>query len=208
MPEPRSGKTPFPLRIVPPRFLDGAEYSIAQRLGWHENRPLVHVTVDMRLILVQSPRNTPGDSVSYFAPQISWGRARPSRLSRRRGRPRPDHPHRIVPGAVRARCSCDCRPGGVMLTRGSPGALFDSVPGLHTGGAWAARVELIPARDRVLLVQGTRSCPPSNRSTSRIITSRIACNAVKDAPAQSASRSGYHGPRAVMGTTQTPSGRR
>lgn len=127
MPEPRSGKTPFPLRIVPPRFLDGAEcsdgaeYSIAQRLSRHEHRPLVHVNADMRLILVQSPRNTPGDSVSYFAPQISWGRARPSRLSRRRGRPRPDHPHRIVPGAVRARCSCDCRPGGVMLTRGSPG---------------------------------------------------------------------------------------
>lgn len=208
MPEPRSGKTPFPLRIVPPRFLDGAEYSIAQRLGWHENRPLVHVNADMRLILVLSLRNAPGDSVSYFALQVSWGRARSRRLSRRRGSPRPEHRQRIVPGAVGARCSCDCRPGGVMLTRGSPGTLFDNVPGLHTGGAWAARVELIPARDRVLLVQGMRSCPPSNRSTSRIITSRIACNAVKDAPAQSASRSGYHGPRAVMGTTQTPSGRR
>lgn len=111
MPEPRSGKTPFPLRIVPPRFLDGAEYSIAQRLGWHENRPLVHVTVDMRLILVQSPRNAPGDSVSYFAPQISWGRARPSRLLRRGGRPRPDHRQQIVPGAG----------GGSVLMRLPPG---------------------------------------------------------------------------------------
>ena len=65
--DPRSGKIPFPLRIVPQRFLDGAEYSIAQRLGWHENRPLVHVNADMRLILVLSLRNAPGDSVSYFA---------------------------------------------------------------------------------------------------------------------------------------------
>lgn len=140
MPEPRSGKIPFPLRAVPPRFLDGAEcsddaeYSIAQRLSRHERRPLVHVNADMRLILVLSPRNAPGDSVSYFALQASRGRARSRRLSRRRGSPRPDHRQRITPGAVGARCSCDCRPGGVMLTRGSPGTLSGNVPGLHTGG--------------------------------------------------------------------------
>ncbi len=134
MPEPRSGKIPFPLRAVPPRFLDGAEYSIAQRLRRHENRSLAHVNADMRLILVLSPRNAPGDSVSYFALQASRGRARSGRLSRRRGSPRPDHRQRIIPGAVGARCSCDCRPGGVMLTRGSPGTLSGNVPGLHTGG--------------------------------------------------------------------------
>ena len=134
MPEPRSGKIPFPLRIVPLRFLDGAEYSIAQRLSRHERRPLVHVNADMRLILVLSPRNAPGDSVSYFALQASRGRARSGRLSRRRSSPRPDHRQRIIAGAVGARCSCDCRPGGVMLTRGSPGTLSGNVPGLHTGG--------------------------------------------------------------------------